>query len=118
MAGNIPYTAYNAKKSYIEENEEVIESFTKAIAKGLKYVEENEPEVIAKDILEYFPDTTLETVTNAVKRYKEIDAWYKTPEISGEDFDRIQDIMIDSGTLDSKVDYKMLVDTRFFTKVK
>ncbi len=118
MAGNIPYTAYNAKKSYIEENEEVIEKFTKAIAKGLKYVEENEPEVIAKDILEYFPDTTLTTVTNAVKRYKEIDAWYKTPEISKEDFDRIQDIMIDSGTLDNKVDYEMLVDTRFFTKVK
>lgn len=118
MAGNIPYTAYNAKKSYIKENEDVIEKFTKAIAKGLKYVEENEPEVIAKDILEYFPDTTLTTVTNAVKRYKEIDAWYTTPEISEEDFDRIQDIMIDSGTLESKVDYNHLVDTRFFTKVK
>lgn len=118
MAGNIPYTAYNAKKSYIEENTDTIEKFTRAISKGLKYVNENKPEVIAKDILEYFPDTTLETVTNAVKRYKEINAWYKTPEISKEDFDRIQDIMIDSGTLENKVDYKKLVDTRFFTKVK
>lgn len=118
MAGNIPYTAYNAKKSYIEENKDIIEKFTRAISKGLKYVDENEPKVIAKDILEYFPDTTLETVTNAVKRYKEIEAWYKTPEISKEDFDRIQDIMIDSGTLDNKVDYKKLVDTRFFNKVK
>jgi len=116
MAGNIPYTAYNAKKSYIEENKDIIEKFTKAIAKGLKYVDENKPEVIAKDILEYFPDTTLTTVTNAVKRYKEIDAWYKTPEISEQDFDRIQDIMIDSGTLNEKVDYKELVDTRFFTR--
>lgn len=118
MAGNIPYTAYNAKKSYIEENKDIIEKFTRAISKGLKYVDENEPKVIAKDILEYFPDTTLETVTNAVKRYKEIDAWYKTPEISKEDFDRIQDIMIDSGTLENKVNYEKLVDTRFFTKVK
>ena len=118
LAGNIPYTAYNAKKSYIENNKDIIEKFTKAIAKGLKYVEENSSETIAKDILEYFPDTTLTTVTKAVERYKQINAWYKTPEISEEDFDRIQDIMIDSGTLEKKVDYKDLVDIRFFTKVK
>ena len=118
MAGEIPYTAYNAKKSYIEENKDIIEKFTRAIAKGLKYVSENDSEVVAKDILEYFPDTTLTTVTNAIERYKEINAWYSTPEISEEDFDRIQDIMIDSGTLEEKVDYDDLVDTRFFTKVK
>ena len=118
MAGNIPYTAYNAKKSYIEENQDIIEKFTRAIAKGLKYVDETSPEVVAKEILEYFPDTTLTTVTNAVKRYKEINAWYKTPEISEEDFDRIQDIMLDSGTIKEKVNYNDLVDTRFFTKVK
>lgn len=116
MAGNIPYTSYNAKKSYIEDNKDVIEKFTKAIAKGLKYVDLNKPEVIAKDILEYFPDTTLTTVTNAVKRYKEINAWYKTPEINKTDFDRIQDIMIDSGTIKEKVDYKNLVDTRFLLR--
>ena len=51
------------------ENKDVIEKFTRAISNGLKYVDKNSPEVIAKDILEYFPDTTLETVTNAVKRF-------------------------------------------------
>ena len=118
MAGEIPYTAYNAKKSYIEENKDLIEKFTRAIAKGLDFVSENDSKTIAKTILEYFPDTTLETVTNAIERYKEINAWYRTPEISEEDFNRIQDIMIDSGTLEEKVPYKNLVDTRFFTKVR
>lgn len=118
LAGDIPYTAYNAKKSYIEENKDVIQKFTNAINKGLKYVDEESSEQVAKDILEYFPDTTLTTVTNAVKRYKEINAWYKTPEIKKSDFDRIQDIMIDSGTIKEKVDYKDLVDDTFFSKVK
>ena len=36
--GEVPYTAYNARKSYIEKNPEIIEKFTKAIDKGLKYV--------------------------------------------------------------------------------
>ena len=36
LGGSVPYTAYNAKKSYIEENPEIIEGYTKAINKGLK----------------------------------------------------------------------------------
>ena len=33
-AGDIPYTAYFAKKSYIEKNEEIIQKFTEAIYEG------------------------------------------------------------------------------------
>lgn len=118
MAGDIPYTAYNAKKSYIEENQEVIEKFTKAIAKGLTYVANNDASTIAKDIQEYFPDTSFNIIKDSVQRYKDIDAWYETPEISEKDFDRIQDIMIEAETIEEKVPYENLVDTRFFNKVK
>ncbi len=38
-AGDIPYTAYFAKKSYIEKNEEIIQKFTEAIYEGQKWVE-------------------------------------------------------------------------------
>ena len=38
LGGSVPYTAYNARKSYIEANPEVIEKFTRAVDKGLKYV--------------------------------------------------------------------------------
>src|SRR5574344_327096 len=39
--GIVPYTAYNAKKSYINDNPNVIKSFTKAIQRGLDYVHNN-----------------------------------------------------------------------------
>ena len=38
-SGEIPYTAYFAQKSFIEKNEELIQSFTNAIAKGLAWVQ-------------------------------------------------------------------------------
>ena len=56
LGGIVPYTAYNTKKSYIEENPEVIEKFTTAIQKGLDYVHNNSSSDIAKNILDYFPD--------------------------------------------------------------
>ena len=37
-SGYIPYTAYCAKKSYLEDNEDIMLKFTKAIQKGLDYV--------------------------------------------------------------------------------
>lgn len=114
LAGNIPYTAYNAKKSYIEENKDIIQSFTNAIDKGLEFVRKNNSSEIAKLLVDFFPDTSLEDIKNAVQSYKDIDAWQKTTEIKEEDFNRIQDIMIASGTIKEKVDYKKLVETSFF----
>ena len=36
FGGEVPYTAYNARKSYIENNKDLINGFTKAINKGCK----------------------------------------------------------------------------------
>ena len=118
MAGNIPYTAYSAKKSYIKENKDIIQKFTNAIEKGLDYVNNNSAKNVAKLLVDSFPDTSLEDIENAVQGYKNIDAWQKNTEIKKEDFDRIQDIMIASGTIQEKVDYNTLVDTTFFNTNK
>ena len=45
---DIPYTAYFAKKSYIETNPDVIQAFTNALQKGMDYVQAHTPEEIAK----------------------------------------------------------------------
>lgn len=58
-AGEIPYTAYFAKKSYIENNKETIQKFTNAIYKGQKWVKENSSEDIAKVVQSFFPDTDI-----------------------------------------------------------
>lgn len=114
--GSVPYTSYNAKKSYIEKNPEIIQKFNNAINKGLDYVWKNDEETIAKAIVEYFPDMTINELSTMIKRYKDNDAWMKDTYFTEESFDHLQDIMIEAGELTKKVPYKDLVDTTFSEK--
>ena len=37
-SGYVPYTAYSAKKSYLDKHPEIIQSFTNALQKGMDFV--------------------------------------------------------------------------------
>lgn len=113
LGGVVPYTAYNAKKSFIENNPDTIKGFTNAIQKGLDYVHEHTDEEVASVILSYFPDTALNDLTKIVKRYRDNDSWFKTTFISEDDFNHIQDIMKSAGELEEFAPYKDLVDNSF-----
>lgn len=114
LGGEVPYTAYNARKSYIENNPKVIEGFTKAIDKALKYVEEQDAETIANHIIDYFPDTALNDLIIIVEEYKEGDAWKKDITITEEEWQHIQDIIIEAGELDTYAPYNDLIYTKYF----
>lgn len=107
--GEVPYTAYNAKKSYIEKNPELIDGFTKAIDKGLEYVKNTDSEVVAKDIYEFFPELSLNDLTTIIGRYKTNDAWADSTEITKDDFNHLQEIMTSAGELDKKAPYNKLI---------
>ena len=82
LGGVVPYTAFNAKKSYIEKNGDIIEGFTNAIQKGLDYTFNHSDEDIAKLIGDYFPDTSYNDLVSTIKNYPKIDSWFKTTYIS------------------------------------
>ena len=109
LGGVVPYTSYSAKKSYIKENKDIIKNFDKAISKGLKYVKNHSDKEVAKTILKQFPDTSLNDLTSAVKRYREINAWADNTKFTKKSFNHLQDIMIDNGTLEEKVAYDKLI---------
>lgn len=113
LGGEVPYTVYNAKKSYIENNKDTIKSFTNAIQKGIDYVKNHDSKDIAEKILSYFPDVSLSDLTEIVERYKTIDSWYDTTKITEESFYHIQEIMESAGELTKKAPYEKLVDTTF-----
>ena len=112
LGGVIPYTAYNARISYLENNKEVIEKFTKAIQKWLDYVHENDSKEIAEVILPFFPDTSLNDLIVVLDRYKENDTWPKETTFTKESFDHLQDIMISANELKEKVNYDDLIYVR------
>lgn len=113
LGGEVPYTVYNARKSYIEKNQETVESFVKAIQKGLDFAHNHNSEEIAKIILDYFPDTSLNDLIKLIERYKSIDSWYKTTYITEESYNHVLEIIDNAGELKNKPLYKDLVNNNF-----
>ena len=115
-SGYVPYTAFSAKKSYLDRNPEVIQGFVNALQKGMDYVQAHSPEEIAKVIAPQFDETDLETITKIVTRYYEQDTWKADLVFEEDSFDLLQDILKDAGELAERAPYKDLVTTEFAEK--
>lgn len=113
LGGNVPYTTFNAKKSYIKENKDTIQKFVNAINKGLNYVHSNSSDKVAKTIQDYFPDVSYNDLTQIVQNYMDIDSWYDSTLIEEKDFEHIQDIIENANELEKRVEFKTLFDTSF-----
>ena len=109
LSGEVPYTAFNARKSYIENNPEIIEKFTRALNKGIDFTFNNDEETLAKVILPQFPDSSQNDLAQIIKRYKDNDCFLTSTFISEESFNNLQDIMIDNNLLDDYVSYNDLI---------
>lgn len=116
-AGEIPYTAYFTKKSYIEKNETTIKKFTQAVYKGQKWVKEHSSYEIAESIKEFFPDTDTDLLSRVIQNYKDIDAWNDTPVLKQEAFERLEEVMIEAGELKENVPYEKVVNNKYAEEV-
>ena len=117
-SGYVPYTAYSAKKSYLEAHPEIIRHFTNAIQKGMDYVNSHTAEEIAKTIRPQFEETPLENITIIVGRYKEQDSWKEDTIFEKESFDLLQNILEEAGELPKRVPYEALVTTEYSEAAK
>lgn len=114
----VTYTTYFATSSYVQKNSDVIQSFTNAINKGLKWVKAHSAEEIADAISEYFPDTDRDLLVKVVQNYIDIDPWNTTPVVSESGFNLLQTIMEQAGQLDKRADFNEVVDNSFAKSVK
>ena len=114
-SGEIPYTAYFTSHSFADANPDVVQRFTNAIAKALKWVRDHDASETAAVIAPQFPDTSVETLTKVVERYREIDAWNDTPVMQAESLERLETVMETAGELKHTewVDFNTLVDNSF-----
>ena len=112
-SGYVPYTAYCAKKSFIEKNPETIQKFTNAIQKGLDYVNTHSSEEIARTIKPQFKETEESVIATIVERYKAQDTWKENTIFEKESFDLLQNILEEAGELKARVPYEELVTTEY-----
>lgn len=115
-SGEIPYTAYMASKSFIEQNPELIQKFVNALYRGQMWVENATAEEIAEAIAPSFPDTDMELLVASINSYKAIDAWNQTPVMQQQAFDRLQMVMTEAGELKQKAPFDKVVNNTFAQK--
>ncbi|MDD7740887.1 MAG: ABC transporter substrate-binding protein [Lachnospiraceae bacterium] len=112
-SGYVPYTSYSAKKSFLKENQELIQKFTNALQKGMDYVQTHTPKEIAFVIAPQFAETDVETIETIVERYYEQETWKANLIFEQESFDLLQDTLECAGELDERVPYAEIVDTEY-----
>ena len=112
-SGYVPYTAFSAKQSYIDKNPDTIQHFVNALQKGMDYVQTHTPEEISTVIEPQFPETDLDTIITIVTRYYEQDTWKDNLIFEEESFNLLQDILEESGELEERAPYNVLVTTEF-----
>ena len=113
LSGEMPYTAFYARKSYLNKNNETLKDFTNAINKGLEFVKNNDAKTIAKVILPEFPDISLEDLTVIVDNYKKYDSWLSDPFINEQSFNNLQDILEDNKLIDKRMPYSKLINNLY-----
>lgn len=115
-SGYVPYTSFCAKKSYMEENPEIIQGFTNALQKGMDYVNSHSAKEIATVILPQFDTMDVATLETIVNRYKEQDTWKENLIFEQDAFDLLQNILLDGKVIEKKVGYDSLVNTEYARK--
>lgn len=108
--GPVSYTVYHARREYLERNRDILERFTRALHRGVQWVEEHESAEVAETIAEFFPDTDLEVLTLIVERYRSQGTWNPTLRVSEEGFENLQTIMDSAGELTQRVPFEVLMD--------
>lgn len=111
--GEIAYTLYHARRSYLDAHPEIILAFTRAIQRGQKWVDLHTPTEIADVVKGFFPDMDHETLVTALGRYQSQDSWRHTPIISRSAYQRLLDVMMAAGELDEVVPFDEIMTNEF-----
>jgi NitT/TauT family transport system substrate-binding protein len=118
--GPADYTAFMATDKYIRDNPEVIQGWTNAIAKAMKWTETAPTAEIVKILEPFFPGVNAQALTAAAERYRKLKIWKSTPAIDPKAMEKFQDILVAGGVLDAakRVKYQDLVRAEFASKAK
>lgn len=116
-SGKVPYTSFMTKQSFIDENGDAVEKFTRAIYKAQKWVDTHSPDEIATSVQEFFPDTPLDLITSSIERYKNQGSYATSPVLTEEAWNNLQDIMDEAGELPKRIEYGTIVNTNIAEKV-
>ena len=116
-SGEIPYTAFMAKKSYIDKNSDKLQKFLECIYKATQYVMQTDNATVAKVLAPQFVGTSEALIAESLKNYKANDTWMTTPAMTKASFDRLQDVMQNAGELETRASFEDIVNNSIANKI-
>lgn len=108
-----PYTAFYARKSYINKNKDLLTKFTNAINKGLEFSLNNDGDTIAKVIKNQFSDTNLKDLSTMIERYQTSDVWLENPFVEESFFNTLIDLLQENKLINETVYYQDMVNNLY-----
>ncbi len=111
QSGEVPYTCFMAKQSYIDKNPDKIDGLLRAVTKAIKYVNETPSATVAAQLASYFDGTSIASLEVSLDSYKAIDAWVTDMAMKESAFGRLQDIIESAGELERRVTFGEVVIT-------
>lgn len=116
-SGEVPYTCFIAKNSWLTKNKKTADGFLRAIIKAIKYVNETDSATVAPYLSAYFEGISEASLAASVERYRAIDAWRTDLCMTEDSFNRLQDIIENAGELSRRAQMSELVDNSYAEKI-
>lgn len=115
--GEVPYTAFMATKSFMQNKPDTIKSFLRAVWKGYNFVVNAPLDDVADALAPSFDGTSKENIKASMQTYKSIDAWVSNPAMTQDSFTRLCAIMTSAGELTTTVPFDAIVDNTYANEV-
>ncbi|WP_373232500.1 ABC transporter substrate-binding protein [Cohnella sp.] len=114
--GPFPETSYVATADFIKENPEIIQKFTNAVTKGAEWLNTASEAEITEAIMPFFEGTPEDLIIQSVDSYKKQGTWPTKPELTEQQFEILQSVLIENGVLKAEekvTDMEGIVDMSF-----
>ena len=112
-SGQLPYTCFTAKTSFLESNPEKAESFLKAVKRGYDFLKTQSYSESAKALSPSFSGMSEEELAIAVEEYLAINAWDDDLILSQESFNRLIDVLNTASNEEYHPTYADLVNNTY-----
>ena len=117
VSGEIPYTCFATKSSYLENNAEQAEKFLKAVKNGYQYIIDNDSATVAKALTTTFVGMSEAELQIAIEQYISIDAWSDDMIMSQQSFDKLLDIINSTQGTSYAPEFEELIDNSIAEKL-
>lgn len=112
-SGQLPYTCFTAKTSFLEKNPKKAESFLKAVKRGYEYLRDESYTDSAKALQPSFSGMSIDELAIAVEEYLAINAWDNDLVLTEQSFTRLLDVLNTASSQTYTADYSKLVNNTY-----